>query len=289
MARRIPRVSSGVLEAVAGPSPAVLEAISTLERETVEVDGGRLKLEWDTLRSRQGDDVEDVLWWEHDMLVGFVGRYAFGGGAVEVTGMVHPAFRRRGIGSRLLDEVMGLCARRDDGTVLLVAPRTSSGAQVMAERRGGVLDHSEHALDLYGEVVAVPSDPTVTLRRAMSSDGEDVGRILTDAFGHPWRPLDLEAPNEPTLVAERDGRIVATLRVYRSPDVWGVYGFAVDPDLQGRGIGRDLLARVCRRARDSGTPHVHLEVEVGNDRALNLYTSLGFTRTSTEDYFSLAT
>jgi ribosomal protein S18 acetylase RimI-like enzyme len=32
---------------------------------------------------------------------------------------------------------------------------------------------------------------------------------------------------------------------------------------------------------------LHLEVEVNNDRALGLYTSLGFTPTSTEDYFDI--
>jgi ribosomal protein S18 acetylase RimI-like enzyme len=32
---------------------------------------------------------------------------------------------------------------------------------------------------------------------------------------------------------------------------------------------------------------VHLEVTVDNDRALNLHTSLGFTRVATEDYYAL--
>ena len=35
------------------------------------------------------------------------------------------------------------------------------------------------------------------------------------------------------------------------------------------------------------TPDVHLEVATDNDRALSLYTSLGFRPVITEDYYAL--
>jgi ribosomal protein S18 acetylase RimI-like enzyme len=101
--------------------------------------------------------------------------------------------------------------------------------------------------------------------------------------------LELESPSEPTMVAERSGATIGTLRVHKSAEGWGVYGFAVDPAWQGRGIGRDLLRRVCRQANDAGIDRVHLEVSVENDRALGLYTSLGFVHEATEDYFVIAT
>jgi len=66
-----------------------------------------------------------------------------------------------------------------------------------------------------------------------------------------------------------------------------VYGFAVDPARQGRGIGRDVLRRVCHQLRREGVGTIGLEVEVDNDSALGLYTSLGFVRVTTEDYFAV--
>jgi ribosomal protein S18 acetylase RimI-like enzyme len=88
-------------------------------------------------------------------------------------------------------------------------------------------------------------------------------------------------------VAERDGRVITTIRVLRSPEQWGIYEFAVAPHLRRKGMGRDLLRRACRLTHEEEVTRLHLEVEVNNDRALGLNTSLGFEHTSTEDYFDI--
>ena len=61
------------------------------------------------MRGRSGDRVEDLLWWEGERLLGFLGIYTFGESA-ELAGMVAPDARGRGIGSGLLDAAMPLCA-----------------------------------------------------------------------------------------------------------------------------------------------------------------------------------
>jgi ribosomal protein S18 acetylase RimI-like enzyme len=276
-----------VLERSTVLSSDARDALKRLEAATIAHDGGRLKLEWGVLERRSGDAVNDLLWWQDDRLVGFAGLYAFGSPTVEVAGMVDPDFRRHGIGGTLLDEAVVCCRERGLARLLLVVPRASDGGRGLALSRGGVLEHSEHAMALTGTVLDGPFDDAVTLRPASRADTEDVIRILVAAFGHHTEPIELDAPGEPTLVAERDGVVVATLRVHKSAEQWGVYGFAVEPSLQGRGIGRDLLRRVCREANDSGIGRVHLEVSVDNDRALGLYTSLGFTHETTEDYYEL--
>ena len=81
-----------VLEQAAGLTPGDLRAVAELERQVVEADGGRLKLEWDNLRSRSGDRVEDLLWWEGERLLGFLGIYTFGE-SPELAGMVAPDAR----------------------------------------------------------------------------------------------------------------------------------------------------------------------------------------------------
>lgn len=280
-----------------GLSARQLSAIAELEARCLAVDGGRLKLEWGVLRSRDCTAVTDALWWDGDELAGFVGVYAFGGASPEVTGMVDPARRRQGIGSALLSAALDLCADRGDPSALLVVPRSPEAGGLLARSRGGALDHSEHALELLEPSFVAPADDRrVTLRGRIPADDATVARLLEAAFG--WREPTPDTPAAQEL-AERDraetwlvvadGRTVGTMRLSHADDGVGVYGFAVDPAVQGRGIGRRALAAACRSAFADGATRVHLEVAVDNERALGLYTSLGFTPLATEDYYRLAT
>jgi len=276
-----------VLELARGLSASALEALADLEARTVAVDGGRLKLEWGTLRARAGREVDDLVWWGGGRLLGFLGLYAFGPPAVELVGMVDPAARRRGIGRALLDAALPVCRERGFDRALLVVPRTSTAGRALALDRGATADHSEHALVLAGPPTDGPSDPRVSLRASGPADVPAITRILEAAFGSPPSGVQLASESERTLVVELDGGPVGTVRLTVEDDRGGVYGFAVDPARQGRGIGRDVLRRVCHQLRREGVGTIGLEVEVDNDSALGLYTSLGFVRVTTEDYFAV--
>ena len=78
------------LDEACGLDERRLAAIADLEARVVAHDGGRLKLEWGELRTRPGDRVNDLLWWGQGSLLGFLGLYAFGGGQLELVGMVDP-------------------------------------------------------------------------------------------------------------------------------------------------------------------------------------------------------
>lgn len=273
-----------------GLTPVELQAVAELETRTVEVDGGRLKLEWSVLKTRPGRDVEDLLWWDGDHLLGFLGLYAFAPPTAELAGMVHPAARRRGIASALLDAALPLCRDRGYRQALLVTPRESSPGRSFALSHGAVLEHSEHALVLLDAPTDGPTDPTVTVRTATHADAAAVSGLLAAAFGGPPSGVrELSATEtSSTLVVEVAGSVIGTLRLSREGDqAAGIYGFAVDPAWQGRGIGRDVLRRVCHRLRDEGVHRIGLEVAVDNDHAMGLYTSLGFTPVTTEDYYAL--
>src|SRR4051794_23763740 len=164
-----------------------LAAIRALEADVVQHDGGRLKLEHGVL---EVGDVDCVLWWEGERLLGFAGIYDFGG--VEIAGMVAPHARQQGIGRALLDAALETVAGRDG--VLLVVPSTSLPGRALAESRGATLSHSEHFLvlgDLPGDV---PQDDAVTLRVAGPADWAEARRVLRAAFD--WEPPE-QQPDRP--------------------------------------------------------------------------------------------
>jgi ribosomal protein S18 acetylase RimI-like enzyme len=200
--------------------------------------------------------------------------------------MVDPDRRRRGIATALLDAALPLFIERGYRPILLIVPRSSTAGRELALHRGAELEHSEHALILNAAPQDGASDPRVTVRPATPAEAPEISRLLAAGFGGPaqeLRPGDL--PH--WLLVERDGARVGALRPSRHGDTGAVHGFVIDPIWQGQGIGRDVLRRVCRDLQDGGATRVGLEVAVENDRALGLYTSLGFEPVITEDYYAL--
>lgn len=55
-----------------------------------------------------------------------------------------------------------------------------------------------------------------------------------------------------------------------------VHTLAVDPEAEGRGLGRALLAEGEARVRAAGASEIRVEFLVGNDRAAALYAKTGY-------------
>ncbi|HUY58930.1 MAG TPA: GNAT family N-acetyltransferase [Solirubrobacteraceae bacterium] len=278
-----------MLERAHGVTDAALEAIADLERRVVAADGGRLKLEWGVLRSPPTNDVRALLWWEHDELLGFLGIYGFGWPTLELAGMVDPERRRRGIGRALLEDALADCRARGCDRLLLVVPRVSLAGHDFAASMGAKREHSEHALTLSKRPADASADPALHLREATAADVDTLSQLFLDGFGdvHLDSSRPLVDDRRRTLMIDRGDKTIGTVAVTRDDDRGRVYGFVVASEWRGRGIGREALRRACRELFDAGAHSVGLEVEVANDRALGLYTSVGFEPTATEDYYEL--
>ena len=153
---------------------------------------------------------------------------------------------------------------------------------------------------------------SLTLRRAGADDAAFIGEMLAEAAswdrapGEPSWPLDelLEIPQtadylegwgragDAGLVAESDGRRVGACWFRQMTPERPGYGFiaadipsvglAVMPDHQGRGLGRRLLDGLIALARDQGIAALGISVAEKNERALRLYTSVGFAAVGRE-------
>lgn len=132
----------------------------------------------------------------------------------------------------------------------------------------------------------------VTLRRALASDVDACGRIIHDAFRevaerHGFPPafhsveaatrvikLFVDLPVLVNWVAEVEGRVVGSISLDEGDEIRAVALVAVDPSVQGRGVGRRLMKAALERAR--GAAGVRLVQEAYNRLAMALYASLGF-------------
>lgn len=235
----------------------------------------------------------DFLWRTADgEIAGFCGIYQNVPTEVEICGMVHPRHRRQQIGSRLLDAAMDELRRRGVGRVLLIVDRSCEAGVGFAAARGGLLDSSEYRMHQEEAPPLQGAYEQLSLRPAVSADTEFLRDCIARGFRLPEEAVardDWAARVARTLVIESDGARVGVMHVERDDvaHTAGIYGFVVQPELQGRGYGRGALSTITRAVRSEGIRSVHLEVLVDNPAALHLYESCGFVSTGVEDYYRI--
>jgi tRNA (guanine37-N1)-methyltransferase len=78
-----------------------------------------------------------------------------------------------------------------------------------------------------------------------------------------------------TLVLRAGGRLIGAARARRHDDTWDIGRIMVAPDLQGRGIGRLLLARIEQVAPD-GVREFLLFTGAGSVRNIRMYKKAGY-------------
>src|SRR5262245_37869679 len=90
-----------------------------------------------------------------------------------------------------------------------------------------------------------------------------------------------------TFVAEEDGHLVATLTVsgpeqskdygaFATPTSWHLEQFAVEPRLQGKGVGHALVARAERHAREHGATAMLGDTSERARHLVGLYERAGY-------------
>ena len=114
-----------------------------------------------------------------------------------------------------------------------------------------------------------------------AGDLDAVTAIEAATFARPWSRESFQQELERNvaaryLVAEENGRVVGYAGAWVILDESHITNIAVAEDARGRGIGRKLTEALMRYISNLGAAYATLEVRVSNERAQNLYKSLGF-------------
>jgi GNAT superfamily N-acetyltransferase len=91
--------------------------------------------------------------------------------------------------------------------------------------------------------------------------------IFTERLAHPGYHV---------MVAELEGRVVGSNVLDERSAIAGVGPITVDPAVQNRAIGRQLMEAAVRRTAERGAPGLRLVQAAYHGRSLSLYTKLGF-------------
>jgi ribosomal protein S18 acetylase RimI-like enzyme len=212
----------------------------------------------------------------------------------ESCGMVHPAWRRRGVATELLAEIRGAARRLEREAILFICEDSAPIALAWMRRLGAMAAASERRM-----IVSLPASATadrpdavpIEVRVATDDDREALMSLLGNAFAETpdevARRIDT-GPEEETLVGMDGTRVVGTLRITRTARRSMIYGFVVDRDLRGQRLGTRMLAAAFERLRAAGVTDLGLEVDPENTPAVRLYEGFGFETVTTYRYMRLA-
>jgi ribosomal protein S18 acetylase RimI-like enzyme len=274
-----------------------LQDIQTLQQLCENIDHLSLKLNWEMLRTRKPEDKMDYFHYTEDILTGFLGVYKFGS-KLEICGMVHPDYRRKGIFTSLLNEALQDSAVAGYSSLLLNVPAKSLSGERFLLVIPCQYECSEYQMRWYSAHEEDASfsngrmnpQQKVMIREAIHDDISDLIRLDKDGF----EMIDEDVLDMAKILAddglqymhiiECDGTTVGKINIIPEGNQRWIYAFTIDRAFRGQGIGRRTLQLMIEMQQPNHN-ELWLEVAVHNPKALKLYESCGFVTQEKQDYY----
>lgn len=274
------------------------DQIKELENYCCNADGVsfKLELEFKLNQLKQTDGgivfINDFMFYNDDSLIGYIGISDFGGKALEVNGMVHPDYRKKGIFTKLYSLVVDEWKKRKQNEMLLLCDKKSDAGIKFINNVCNTYDHSEYDMVLDMDFIPKLKQSNLNFRKAIIQDSKKVA-MMDSLFFH----ADIEdndefivenIENENTFIVSTNNTDVGKVRIELMEGVGGIYGLGIIPDFRGMGYGRELLIKSVLKLIEMGADKIVLQVETNNKNALNLYKSCGFRENYVMDYYKLS-
>lgn len=234
--------------------------------------------------------INEFLYFVDDVLVGYLGISCFGGATAELTGMIHPKWRRQNIFKKLYKLALVECGKTNMEKVLLVCDnKSSSGIEFIKSVE------TDYAFSEYGMMLKnnknIEEKGTLNLRKALNCDGKEIARQNSIYFSSHGEqevfPEEEEKHNSITYMIEFENNIIGKIRTDIEDKSAFIYGFGILPGFRGNGYGREALKSTLAMLQRQNICNVGLEVACENRNALNLYKSIGFIEENVMDYYKV--
>ncbi|MBP1996032.1 GNAT family N-acetyltransferase [Paenibacillus eucommiae] len=234
-----------------------LRQIKRLSKMCNEADGIKIKLNGDMLRERSRSEINDFLYYDQGELIGFIGIYSFISTEVEISGMVHPDYRRGGVFSRLVAAATEECRRRGVPRLVFICQHGSASGAAFLTALGAEFLYSEFRMEMQKyngpqiELIAA-SGMEIQLRKAQWEDSELLVKLNMSGFNmqeqdaRAYVEKSLGGRHEQTLIAELGQIPIGKISYELDEGEAFIYGFCVLSAYRGKGLGRAMLSQTIQ-------------------------------------------
>lgn len=228
---------------------------------------------------------------EKTQLKGFLSVYFFYENAVEIALFVSPTNRKQGIARSLLQNILPLVKQNHYKQAIFSSPLHFNDQWFIGH--GFHYQHSEYYMERNLLNPLLNPNQSLTYRNATIDDIPSLCQLDNACFDKTASTLNQRFHQ---LLSERNYQIVMAFdkeqcvgKVHiRWQDKGATFSdIAVFPEFQGKGLGTALISYCINFALSEGKPNLNLDVETHNQKALNLYTRLGFTTQNACDYWQI--
>ncbi|WP_454784740.1 GNAT family N-acetyltransferase [Legionella sp. WA2024007413] len=232
-----------------------------------------------------------VLKYDRKKLIGFLSVFFFYEDAVEVSLMVHPKYRRKGIAKKLLHNILPLVQEQGFQKLIFSSPAHINSSWL--SELGFSYLHSEYYMERRDLNPLLDYKKNLTYRTATEKDIPLLCVLDEACFFKTQAEL---VPRFEHILGDRTYQIILAFEdnhlVGKAHIRWENHGatlsdIAVLPIRQGKGLGTALISHCINYALSEGKPDLNLDVETHNQKALNLYTRLGFLTQNSCDYWEI--
>lgn len=233
-----------------------------------------------------------LLYYEQGQLIGFLGTYFFYEDAVEISLLINPFYRRRGIARTLINSILPLIKSQNYHKLIFSNPAHINSEWLHA--LGFSYMHSEYYMERDDLNPLLHYKQTLTFHTATVNDIPLLCEF--DAACFPSKEVDsterfqhlIDGREYQIIIAYQDNHPVGKAHLRWQAQGATLSDIAVLPVHQGNGLGTSLITYCINLALSEGKPHLNLDVETHNERALKLYTRLGFLTQNACDYWAIS-
>lgn len=218
-----------------------------------------------------------LLYWEDDQLVGYAWATSFDPTELELTLILSESTEDL---TAVLAEIQRYAKEQSVTNTVLIADQANKFLADGFEKQAIEKQFSEYFMLLDLDKNASNEQKAVPLVSPRETDLPALEQLLGGS------PLAEDLKN--TRIYKEADQVLACIRLDEDHGNWGIFGFVVQEDQRGKGLGKQVLNGAIQLILESNPKSIYLEVETENKPAYHLYLSTGFDVRNQYDYYDLS-